>query len=394
MKRQAGVLALALAFIFTSCGSAGAGRAQEAAAIPTAAPSPTSTPEPQIVEFTFSASGDNLIHDGIYQQANRRAGGEGYDFSYCYSNVKEFYADHDVNWINQETLINSELPPSTYPCFSTPAQMGQTLYDLGFRAFNLSNNHTYDQGKLGLEATCRFWNSMPQDVVTIGLHRNAEDDGIALQRIKGVTIAYLGFTEHTNGLPTPQGSDICVTYTHEAEKMEAEIRKASQLADLVIVSDHWGVEGSHTVTAAQKALAQQQADWGADLIIGTGPHVVQTAEWLTAADGHPAFVTYSLGNFISAQAAANTMIGAVLDFTVRQTIQNDGSKMTEICSPLLHPIINHYDAKYANVRLYWLNDYTDELAANHGARDRMPGFNLDYIHRTLQDTIPAEFLAM
>lgn len=394
MNRYTGSLLLAVTLFFTSCGVSGAGRAEEAAAIPSVLPSPSEQVQAEVVEFTFSASGDNLIHDGIYQQAHTRAGNNGYDFSYCYNNVKQFYANHDVNWINQETLVNDEIAPATYPCFSTPAQMGHTLYELGFRVFNLSNNHTYDQGKLGLEATCRFWDSMPEDTVTCGLYCSADDSGFALQNVQGVTIAYLGYTDHTNGLPTPQNSSIDVTYTNELEKMRQEIQTASHSADLVVVSNHWGVEGSHTVTESQIILAQQQADWGADLIIGTGPHMVQSAEWLTAADGHPAFVAYSLGNFISAQAAADTMIGAVLDCTIRQTVQPDGSKLTEIISPRLHPVITHYDVNYSNVRLYWLSDYTDALAANHGVQARMPGFSISYITDVLKNSIPSEFLAI
>ena len=393
MMKKLGVLALSACMLLTGCGSFGAGRAESAANVTDVPPSPTPEPTPIVKTITFSACGDNLIHDGIYLQANARANGDGYDFSYCYANLGDYFAQRDISWINQETLINDELAPSTYPCFSTPGAMGHTLYDMGFRVFNQSNNHSYDKGITGLEATTRFWDSMPDDVVTFGLYHGPEDDGIALQEVDGMTIAYLGYTEHTNGLPTPSGSPINVVYTSETDKLQQQIQLADSQADLVIVSNHWGVEGSHSVIDAQRTLAQQEADWGANVIIGTGPHVVQTAEWLTAADGRPVFVAYSLGNFISAQAAANTMIGAVLEFDIEQTIQPDGSKSIEILSPVLRPVVNHYDARYSNIRLYWYSDYNDELAAQHGVRARAPGFSMEYITDTLQGTIPAEFLA-
>lgn len=85
-----------------------------------AAASPAAEPEPQPVVQTvrFSATGDNLIHSPIYKQAKRRAAGtEGYSFDYCYEHIAPFYAQQDVNWINQETLCTDELEPSTYPCF-------------------------------------------------------------------------------------------------------------------------------------------------------------------------------------------------------------------------------------------------------------------------------------
>ena len=137
-----------------------------------AAASPAAEPEPQPVVQTvrFSATGDNLIHSPIYKQAKRRAAGtEGYSFDYCYEHIAPFYAQQDVNWINQETLCTDELEPSTYPCFSTPGDCARALYRAGVRVFSLSNNHTYDKGASGIAATLRFWDSMPEDVVTTGL---------------------------------------------------------------------------------------------------------------------------------------------------------------------------------------------------------------------------------
>lgn len=364
---------------------------------PTPAPTavPTPEPTPQVTTLRFSATGDNLIHQGIYKQANRRAGGEGYDFSYCYENVRDFYADFDINWINQETLINDKYEPATYPCFSTPGQMAHDLYDVGFRVFSISNNHTYDKGAGGIEATLEFWDTMPEDTVVCGLYRGQEDySNITLQTVNGVTIAYLAYTEHTNGIPTPSGAVANVIYTSELDVIESQITQAAQLADLVVVSNHWGVEGSHTITDAQRNLAQQMVDWGADVIIGTHPHVVQDAQWLTAADGRQCFVAYSLGNYLNAQSTMDTMIGAVLDFTIQKTTQPDGTSETVIQSPVLHPVINHYDANYGNIRLYWFQDYTDELASQHGVRAKYPEFSRSYISNVLTNTISEEFLDM
>ena len=71
----------------------------------------------------FSASGDNLIHEGLYNQARARAADGGYDFTYAYENLRDFYAGFDVNWLNQETLVNDDYEPSGYPMFSTPGDI-------------------------------------------------------------------------------------------------------------------------------------------------------------------------------------------------------------------------------------------------------------------------------
>lgn len=357
---------------------------------------PSPTPGPQITTLRFSATGDNLIHNGIYEQAKRRAeqnGTGGYDFSYCYDQVQQFYSDFDINWINQETLVSDTLEPSTYPCFSTPGDMGRQLYKLGFRAFNLSNNHTYDKGTQGLQATMDFWSSMPEDVITAGLYTEDSTSPV-IQTVNGVRIAYLGFTEHTNGIKTPSDAPSHVIYTSELDVMQQMLEQARSDADLVVVSVHWGVEGSHSVTQAQRDLAQKMADWGADVIIGTHPHVVQTAQWLTAADGRQAFVAYSLGNFLNAQSTADTMIGMILTFTIEKTTQPDGTSSTVIRDPLFYPTVNHYDANYANIRIYLLKDYSDELAAAHGVRENFPGFTLSYITSMLQENVASEFLLL
>lgn len=223
---------------------------------------PSPTPGPQITTLRFSATGDNLIHNGIYEQAKRRAeqnGTGGYDFSYCYDQVRQFYSDFDINWINQETLVSDTLEPSTYPCFSTPGDMGHQLYKLGFRAFNLSNNHTYDKGSQGLQATMDFWSSMSEDVITAGLYTEDSTSPV-IQTVNGVRIAYLGFTEHTNGIKTPSDAPSHVIYTSELDVMQQMLEQARSDADLVVVSVHWGVEGSHSVTQAQRDQAQKMAD--------------------------------------------------------------------------------------------------------------------------------------
>lgn len=123
-----------------------------------ATPEPEPEPQPVVETIRFSATGDNLIHAPIYKQAARRAGEDGtYSFDYCYEHIAPFYAEQDVNWINQETLCSDTLAPSTYPSFSTPGDCARALYRAGVRVFSLSNNHTYDKGASGIAATLQFW---------------------------------------------------------------------------------------------------------------------------------------------------------------------------------------------------------------------------------------------
>ena len=199
-------------------------------------PPPEPEPQPVTTTLRFSATGDNLIHAPIYKQAARRAAeGQRYDFDYCYEHLLDFYAAQDVNWINQETLCSKELEPSTYPCFSTPGECAEALYRAGIRVFSLSNNHTYDKGAKGIAATLRFWDEMPEDVVTTGLWYGESDYGtIPLQTVNGVTIAYLSYTDHTNGIPQSSAMTANVIYTSQRDVMEQQVRRARELADFVV----------------------------------------------------------------------------------------------------------------------------------------------------------------
>lgn len=366
----------------------------EASAPSEAAPEPEPEPEPIVAAVKFSATGDNLIHSPIYKQAARRAAaGESYSFDYCYEHLAPFYSQYDINWINQETLCTRELEPSTYPCFSTPAECAEALYRAGIRVYSLSNNHTYDKGAAGIAATLRFWASMPEDVVTTGLWQGESDYGnIPIHTVNGITVAYLSYTEHTNGIKQSASMTANVIYTSQTDVIERQVKRAAELADFVVVGTHWGTENSHTINDAQRTLAQQLADWGADVIIGTHPHVIQDAQWLTAADGRRVFTAYSLGNIISTQSKPDQLIGAILTFELKKTTQPDGTVELEVLTPLLTPTVTHYDAGKANVRTYLLSDYTQQLAGSHGVRANYSSFSLDYIRETAAKYISAEFL--
>ena len=360
-----------------------------------AAPEPEPEPQPVVETIRFSAAGDNLIHSPIYKQAARRAGEDGtYSFDYCYEHIAPFYAEQDVNWINQETLCSDTLAPSTYPSFSTPGDCARALYRAGVRVFSLSNNHTYDKGASGIAATLQFWESMPEDVVTTGLWRGEEDyDRIPLQTVNGVTIAYLSYTEHTNGIRQNKNMTANIIYTSQTDVIERQVRLARQQADFVVVGVHWGVEDSHAIVDSQRTLAQQLADWGADVIVGTHPHVLQDAQWLTAADGRRSFAAYSLGNFLSTQSRPDQLVGAILTLQLQKTTQPNDSVQCEVLAPQLHPTVTHYDAGKANVRTYLLRDYTQELAAAHGVRAKYSDFSLDRIQKIAQNNISASFLS-
>ena len=154
-----------------------------------------------------------------------------------------------------------------------------------------------------------------------------------------------------------------MAFTTQDDLIQKQIEEAKQIADVVVVTCHWGDEDTYTVRDGVKATAQKIINWGADVIIGTHPHVAQTMEYLTRDDGTQGFVFYSLGNFISAQTDNFNLISELADFQL--VVQPDGLVTVEDVQ--VSPIITHYEgSNLSNLRLYPYSMYNDELAAQHG----------------------------
>ena len=395
------------------------------------------------VEITFTAVGDNLINEVLYEQAADRAvaagEGEDYDFAPCYAQIAPFIREHDVNWIDIETLMTDTCEPSGYPAFSTPGASGRALYDAGWRVFSLCSNHTYDLGTDGIRETLAFWEGMkkeaeegrkthapdqpsaespdagraeakeqespeaapaepqaqiPDSICCTGLWENGREDRIPVLTCKGKKLAFLTYTYGTNDIPTPDDAPAHVIYLREEDVMAYQIALAREEADAVIVSLHWGEEYNHRQTDEQRALAQRVADMGADLIIGGHPHVVEGAEMLTAADGRKVFCAYSLGNFICAQNAMpdpDAMIGLILSCTFR--FDADGLSVEDHA---LIPIVTDYGQDYADDHVVLYRDYSEEEALAHGMRDMFgfTQFNYDYVADMLTEVVGPDYLQL
>ena len=195
-------------------------------------------------------------------------------------------------------------------------------------------------------------------------------------------MSFLCYTEYLNGLSLPAGSDLEIGMAFEYDTIKEEIRAAKEISDICVLSLHWGTENSWVTEDYQRQLAAEYGEAGADVIIGTHPHVLRGIEMIENSDGRKTLCAYSLGNFISAQDAWHNLIGGTLDFTVSFMPGEDG--IPEISDVVFNPIVTHYESNWSDVRLYKLQDYTPELAAVHGTR-AFSSFNIDMINEFLHD---------
>lgn len=336
---------------------------------------------------SFVAVGDNLIHDTVYEQAAARSSG-GYDFSDAYDRISEKIEAPDVAILNQETIISTEHNVSSYPMFNSPVEVGEEMLEIGFDVFNIATNHSIDCGEKGLISAINFWKS--KNAITCGAYLNNEDmNNIPMNEVNGVRIAYLGFTDSTNGLSLPSDSDVVLVRAADESLLQQRIYKAKEMADVVVVSAHWGNEYTHEPNNAQRELAQKLASWGADVIIGTHPHVIQPVEYITGNDGRKTLVAYSLGNFISAQNRGPRMLGGMLNFEV---VKNNTTGEIQLENVKFSGVVTHYGYGCSNIRVYPLDAYTEELASKHGVQSKTSDFSLQYLYDILNEVIDKQFL--
>ena len=382
MKRKNRLLALgaALLLLFGCAPAEGSG---SSAPLPPQEPAVFSAPDPEPpepVRAVLVAVGDNLIHDVIYQQARQRAGGEGYDFAPAYEKIAPLVAQGDFAFINQETLLaGDELPPSSYPAFCSPTEVGREMLRLGFNLFSTANNHSLDWRVPGIQAAGRFWEQQ-EDIAMAGCYCTQEErEGIAYLTRNGMTVALIAATELTNGIPRPEGEVGVLLLNEDRELILQKLETAAQNADFVILSLHWGIEGSGYYTDGQRELAQLLAEAGADLILGHHPHVLQGGEYLETSRGR-SYVAYSLGNFISAQRGAENMLAGFLQVELEKATHGERA---EIRGVDFIPTVTHYGPGYQEVSVWPLSQYTPELAAAHGVRQYAPAFGWDYLTEQL-----------
>ena len=262
------------------------------------------------------------------------------------------------------------------------------MLEIGFDVFNIATNHSIDCGEKGLISAINFWKD--RQAITCGAYLDFDDYGnIPMHEVNGVKIAYVGFTESTNGLSLPDDSEVILVQAKDEILLQDRIMKANEVADVVVVSAHWGNEYTHEPTQTQRDLAQKLASWGADVIIGTHPHVIQPMEYITNQDGSRTLVAYSLGNFISAQNRGPRMLGGVINFEI---VVNNTNGEVNFENVKFSGVVTHYGQSYSNLRIYPLEDYTQELASKHGVLSQTSDFSLQYLYDIVNNVIDKQFL--
>lgn len=323
--------------------------------------------------------GDILLHDRVEESALRSDGS--YDFTAVFANVREEIQAADLSLVNQEVIIGgTELGISGYPAFNAPYEIGDALVDAGFDVVCHSTNHALDKGKKGLGSCLSFWRENHPEIAVLGIHDSQENqDTIYVYEQDGIKIAFLNYTYGTNGIALPQDMPFAVDLL-DKERVAADLQEAEKIADFTVVCPHWGTEYSLGVSAAQKEWTQIFLENGADLVLGTHPHVIEPIEWVKDEErGLEMLVYYSLGNFVNwtsgtGEGVANRMVGGMAQVTLERT----GDGRVHIADYGVTPLVCHVEKGMDGVTVYALSDYTEELAERNAIIQQDAAFSLEY----------------
>ena len=344
-------------------------------------------PEKKVVSFV--GAGDNIVYYGNVRDAASCAvpSGRKYNFAPIYDSVRETIQSADIAFINQETLMCGDgYAFSYYPRFNGPQDMAYDLADVGFDVVNIANNHMLDKGESGLSATIDFWRTV-DGITLIGGYKNEQEFSEPhVIEVNGVRIAFLSYTFFTNYLTLPKGSPLVIPNPDE-DTVTAQIARAHELADFLIVSVHWDEENIFKPNDRQITFANFLCEQGVDVILGHHPHVIQPIEYMDRPDGGKTLCVYSLGNFVAEMDHDYNLLGGLITFDI---VKQGDDVSTE--NVVFLPTVYYFTTSFYKNHVYFLSDFTDDLAKSHGLTYYGRSITVSSIKKYLKNTISAEFL--
>lgn len=260
--------------------------------------------EEKKITATVLAAGDIMFHIPQIKSAYNKETNS-YDFTDVFKYVKPYIESSDIAIANFETVTyGNDIGFSGFPRFNSPVETLYALKDTGFDILNTANNHAIDRGRDGIVNTINYINGY--GMKNIGTYKEP-DDNILVENINGIKIAFLSYCYGFNGLEsllTEEELSYMVSRIDES-KIKQDIEKAKSLSDIIVVFIHWGNEYHREPSEYQIELGRNMVDWGANIILGAHPHVIQKSE-IIEKDGRDNFIIYSMGNFLSNQRMEST----------------------------------------------------------------------------------------
>ncbi|HUX56899.1 MAG TPA: CapA family protein [Bacteroidales bacterium] len=289
--------------------------------------------------------GDIMGHDDQILAAKDTVNNT-YNYNDVFRYIKPVISEADIAIANFEATLAGP-PYKGYPQFSSPAELAVACRDAEINCFVTANNHVADRGKRGIISTINKLDSI--GILHTGSFLNSAcRDSLSPLMINsnGASIALLNYTYGTNGIEIPIP---VIVNPLDMGLITSDIEKArNNHADIIILFLHWGTEYDTIPGKEQIDLTEYFFSIGADLVIGSHPHVLQKMIWTNnPVDGKDNIVVYSLGNFVSNQRKTGTDGGSMvrIDFT-RNGNKFNIEKAEYFLTWVYTPIENHKKKYY------------------------------------------------
>ena len=243
------------------------------------------------------AMGDMIFHQPIVK--NYRSN-DSYDFTPIFYNISSDINDADLAIANFEGSVNSNRKLSGFPLFNFPKETIYSLKNVGFDLLSTANNHALDTGLDGIAETISHINE--SCMKNFGTLAEDGDKGIIVEK-NGIKIGLISFTDTLNGMDSlMRGKEYSVNTF--AQDVKSDIQNLKDNTDIVIVYPHWGNEYQLVPNERQIFLKEMLQESGADIILGSHPHVLQRYE-VEDKNNKKYFTIFSMGNALSNQRVEN-----------------------------------------------------------------------------------------
>ncbi|MBS1484101.1 MAG: CapA family protein [Clostridium sp.] len=258
-------------------------------------------PEPEDSTIRFVFAGDILLSDHVLAAYNKT----GTIGSVVDQGLRDVIDGSDVFMANHEFPFSNRGSAAADKQFTfrLPPEKVSLLKEMGIDIVTLANNHALDFGTDALLDTCDTLDDA--GIYRVGAGANLEEARKpVIMEIKGKTIGFLGASRvipvgSWNATATSPG----MLTTYDPAMLLEDIKSAKETCDFVIVYVHWGIERDEYPQDYQRTMGKQYIDAGADMVIGSHPHVLQGMEYY---NGKP--IVYSLGNFVFGSSIPKTAL--------------------------------------------------------------------------------------
>lgn len=282
-----------------------------------------------VIHLAFA--GDLNINDAVVNACT----GD-YDYTRVFRDVLPLLADADLTVVNFEG--NASGAPYGSETSSAPKELLDALSRAGVDMLQMANSRAISNGMIGLQATLQAVENAGME--PIGAYASVSEakksGGYTIREVNGIRIAFVAFTKGMDSMALPEGSERCVNllykdYASNYQRVNTDVIKSIMRAasrerpDVTIALLHWGSEYNDTLSETQKDIMDLIYSEGADAIIGTHPHYVQS---MVYDETKSRFTCYSLGDFLNDGTRTGTDYSVILDLVITKDNDTDATRIS------------------------------------------------------------------